>query len=55
MRIIVNLVVGLMLGLIYVNAGTDASKVLDNYNLIFSLIMHNVMSSMMLYIISCKY
>lgn len=55
MRIIVNFLVSIMLGLIYVNSGEDANKVFDNYNLIFSLIMHHVMSSMMLNIISCKY
>lgn len=52
MRIIVNFLVSIMLGLIYVNSGEDANKVFDNYNLIFSLIMHHVMSSMMLNIIS---
>lgn len=52
MRIIVNFLVSILLGLIYVNSGEDATKVIDNYNLIFSLIMHHVMSSMMLCIIS---
>lgn len=52
MRIIVNFLVSIMLGLLYVNSGEDASKVFDNYNLLFSVIMHHVMSSMMLNIIS---
>lgn len=52
MRIMVNLSVSILLGLIYVNSGIDATKVIDNYNLIFSLIMHHVMSSMMLCIIT---
>lgn len=55
MRIIVNVLVSIMLGALYVNSGRDASKVFDNYNLMFSMIMHHVMSSMMLNIISCKY
>lgn len=52
MRIMVNLIVSLMLSMLYVNSGEDANKVLDNYNLLFSLIMHLVMSSMMLNVLT---
>ena len=48
MQIIVNFLVSVMLGAIYINSGQDATKVFDNYNLLFSVMMHHVMSSMML-------
>ncbi|CAH0770960.1 unnamed protein product [Bemisia tabaci] len=52
MRLIVNVIVALMLGSIYINAGDDGSKVLDNYNLLFSILIHHVFSSMMLNILT---
>lgn len=55
MRIIVNVMVGLLFGVIYWQAGNHGGKVLDNYNLLFSTIMHNMMSPMMLTILTCKY
>lgn len=55
MRVTVNFFVSVMLGLIYVNSGDDATKMFDNYNLIFTIIMHHVTSAMMLNIISCEY
>lgn len=41
-----------MLGTLYWQAGIDGSKVLDNYNLLFSILMHHMMSTMMLMILS---
>ncbi|KAJ8955286.1 hypothetical protein NQ317_007580, partial [Molorchus minor] len=52
LRIGVNLLVGLMLGTLYWNAGNDGSKVLDTYNLLFSILMHHMMSTMMLTILT---
>lgn len=55
MRIGVNILTGLMLGVLYIQAGQDGAKVLDNYNLLFSILMHHMMSTMMLTILTCKY
>ncbi|CAG9761991.1 unnamed protein product [Ceutorhynchus assimilis] len=52
MRIIVNVLTSLMLGILYYNAGTDGSKVLNNYNLLFSILMHHTFSTMMLTILT---
>ncbi|KAF5308831.1 hypothetical protein FQR65_LT00531 [Abscondita terminalis] len=52
MRIIVNISVGLLFGVLYWEAGNDGSKVLDNYNLIFSVLIHQMMSPMMLMILT---
>ncbi|KAJ8922550.1 hypothetical protein NQ315_007580 [Exocentrus adspersus] len=52
LRIGVNVMVGLMLGTLYIKAGIDGSKVLDNYNLLFSILMHHMMSTMMLTILT---
>lgn len=53
-RIGVNVFTGMLLGVIYWQAGSDGSKVLDNYNLLFSILMHHMMSTMMLTILTCK-
>lgn len=52
MRILANILTGLMLGLLYYNTGVDGSTVLDNYNLLFSIIIHHAMSTMMLTILT---
>ncbi|CAH0561477.1 unnamed protein product [Brassicogethes aeneus] len=52
MRILVNALTGLMLGTLYWKAGQDGSKVLDNFNLLFSILMHHMMSTMMLTILT---
>lgn len=44
-----------MLGTLYWKCGSDGGKVLDNYNLLFSILMHHMMSTMMLMILTCKY
>lgn len=52
MRIIVNILVGIMLGVLFIQAGNKGSRVLDNYNLLFSILMHQMMSPMMLNILT---
>ncbi|CAH1408371.1 unnamed protein product [Nezara viridula] len=52
MRIYANILTGLMLGTLYYNSGVDGSTVLDNYNLLFSIIIHHAMSTMMLTILT---
>nr|XP_024218568.1 ATP-binding cassette sub-family G member 4 [Halyomorpha halys] len=52
MRIYANIITGLMLGMLYYNSGVDGSTVLDNYNLLFSVIIHHAMSTMMLTILT---
>ncbi|GBP69628.1 ATP-binding cassette sub-family G member 4 [Eumeta japonica] len=54
LRLIVNIVVGLMLGTLFIKAGNDGSKVMDNYKLLFAILMHHMMSPMMLTILTCK-
>ncbi|ENN83526.1 hypothetical protein YQE_00118, partial [Dendroctonus ponderosae] len=54
LRIAVNALTALMLGTLYFNAGTDGTKVIDNYNLLFSILMHHTFSTMMLTILTCK-
>ncbi|CAH1160279.1 unnamed protein product [Phaedon cochleariae] len=52
LRIGVNIVVSLMLGTLYWKAGNDGTKVLDNYNLLFSILMHHTFATMMLTILT---
>lgn len=52
LRVGTNIVVGIMLGSIYWKAGNDGSKVLDNYNLLFAILMHHMMATMMLTILT---
>ncbi|KAM3964315.1 LOW QUALITY PROTEIN: ATP-binding cassette subfamily G member 4-like [Aphomia sociella] len=52
LRIMVNVLVGLMLGVLFINAGNEGSRVLDNYNLLFAILMHHMMSPMMLTILT---
>ncbi|XP_059049583.1 ATP-binding cassette subfamily G member 4 [Achroia grisella] len=52
LRVMVNIVVGLMLGVLFINAGNEGSRVLDNYNLLFAILMHHMMSPMMLTILT---
>lgn len=44
-----------MLGSLFIKAGDDSSRVLENYNLLFAILMHHMMTSMMLTILTCKY
>ncbi|XP_057670820.1 ATP-binding cassette sub-family G member 1 [Diorhabda carinulata] len=52
LRLSTNIIVGLMLGTIYWKSGSDGSKVMDNYNLMFAILMHNMMATMMLTILT---
>ncbi|XP_052739388.1 ATP-binding cassette subfamily G member 4 isoform X2 [Bicyclus anynana] len=52
LRLIVNVVVGIMLGALFINAGNEGSRVLENYNLLFAILMHHMMSPMMLTILT---
>ncbi|XP_071455033.1 ATP-binding cassette sub-family G member 1-like [Hetaerina americana] len=52
MRTMSNLVVGLMLGLLYFGSGQEGSRVLDNYNLLFSILVHHMITAMMLTILT---
>lgn len=55
LRIGVNVLTAIMLGTLYYNAGIDGTKVLDNYNLLFSILMHHTFSTMMLTILTCMF
>lgn len=55
LRIAVNVLVGIMLGCVFMRSGADGSRVLDNYNLLFSILIHHMMTTMMLTIVTCKY
>ncbi|XP_026315469.1 ATP-binding cassette sub-family G member 4 [Hyposmocoma kahamanoa] len=52
LRLIVNVVVGIMLGSLFINSGNEGSRVLENYNLLFAILMHHMMSPMMLTILT---
>ncbi|XP_048480455.1 ATP-binding cassette sub-family G member 1 [Plutella xylostella] len=52
LRLMVNVVVGIMLGSLFINAGNEGSRVLENYNLLFAILMHHMMSPMMLTILT---
>lgn len=54
LRIGVNVAIALMLGLLFVDAGNEGSRVLDNYNLLFANLMHHSMTTMMLTVLTCK-
>lgn len=52
LRILVNIAVGLMLGSVFFQTGMDAGRVLDNYNLLFSILIHHMMTTMMLTVVT---
>lgn len=54
LRIVVNIVVGIMLGMLFIDAGNEGSRVFENYNLLFAILMHHMMSPMMLTILTCE-
>lgn len=54
LRIGVNIAIALMLGFLFVGAGNEGSRVLDNYNLLFANLMHHMMTTMMLTVLTCK-
>lgn len=52
-RIAVNISVALMLGVLYIGSGNEGSRVLDNYKLLFAILMHCSMATMMLTVLTC--
>ncbi|XP_066601801.1 ATP-binding cassette sub-family G member 4-like isoform X2 [Prorops nasuta] len=52
LRIMVNICVGLMLGSVFIATGKDGARVLDNYNLLFAILIHHMMTTMMLTIVT---
>lgn len=44
-----------MLGVLYVGSGNEGSRVLDNYNLLFAILIHFSMATMMLTVLTCKF
>lgn len=44
-----------MLGVLYIGSGNEGSRVLDNYNLLFAILMHCSMATMMLTVLTCKF
>ncbi|XP_046834845.1 ATP-binding cassette sub-family G member 4 [Vespa crabro] len=52
LRITVNIMLGLMLGLVFIHSGEDGARVLDNYNLLFAILIHHMMTTMMLTIVT---
>ncbi|XP_061392279.1 ATP-binding cassette sub-family G member 1-like [Musca vetustissima] len=52
LRIFVNVIVAIMLGALYANSGKEGSRVMDNYKLLFSMLIHNSMVTMMLTVLT---
>ncbi|XP_058790529.1 ATP-binding cassette sub-family G member 4-like [Phymastichus coffea] len=48
LRIMVNICTGLMLGSLFIEAGNDADRIIENYNLLFGCLIHHMMTTMML-------
>lgn len=46
--------VGLMLGSLYLQMGNDGHRVKDNYSLLFAILIHHMMTTMMLTVVTCK-
>lgn len=55
LRIGVNVFVAIILGAVYANSGKEGSRVIDNYNLLFAILIHHSMTTMMLTVLTCKY
>jgi ABC-2 type transporter len=55
LRIAVNIFISALLGWIFIGSGNDGSRVIDNYNLLFSILMHHTMTTMMLTILTCEF
>lgn len=53
-RIGVNVFVALMLGSLFAKTGNEGSRVIDNYNLLFAILIHQGMTTMMLTVLTCK-
>lgn len=44
-----------MLGCLFIKAGNEGSRVIDNYNLLFAILIHQGMTTMMLTVLTCKF
>lgn len=44
-----------MLGVLYIGSGNEGARVLDNYKLLFAILMHCSMATMMLTVLTCMY
>jgi len=55
LRIGVNIAVAALFGAMYDHTGREGSRVLDNYNLLFAILMHHSMTTMMLTVLTCKF
>lgn len=42
-----------MLGALFIHSGNEGSRVLDNYNLLFAILLHHSMTTMMLTVLTC--
>ncbi|XP_063697131.1 ATP-binding cassette sub-family G member 4 [Culicoides brevitarsis] len=52
LRFFVSIIVAVMLGLLFIQAGNEGSRVLDNYNLLFGILIHHMMTTKMLTILT---
>ncbi|XP_059477419.1 ATP-binding cassette sub-family G member 1-like isoform X2 [Neocloeon triangulifer] len=52
MRLFVNIIVGVMLGCLFWSSGNQGSRVMENYKLLFSILIHLMMTTMMLTILT---
>ncbi|XP_017120884.1 ATP-binding cassette sub-family G member 4 [Drosophila elegans] len=52
LRIGVNIAVAVLFGAMYDHTGREGSRVLDNYNLLFAILMHHSMTTMMLTVLT---
>ncbi|XP_017858613.1 PREDICTED: ATP-binding cassette sub-family G member 4 [Drosophila arizonae] len=52
LRLFVNICVAVLYGAMYDHSGKEGSRVLDNYNLLFAILMHHSMTTMMLTVLT---
>ncbi|KAK3927886.1 ATP-binding cassette sub-family G member 4 [Frankliniella fusca] len=52
MRLFVNIIVGVLLGILFWQSGDEGSRVLDNWNLLFTILIHHMMTTMMLTVLT---
>ncbi|XP_023177520.2 ATP-binding cassette sub-family G member 4 [Drosophila hydei] len=52
LRLFVNIAVAVLYGAMYDHSGKEGSRVLDNYNLLFAILMHHSMTTMMLTVLT---
>ncbi|KAF4518788.1 hypothetical protein B566_EDAN005409 [Ephemera danica] len=51
-RVITQVIVGFLLGLLFWSSGNEGGRVIENYNLLFSILVHHMISTMMLTILT---